>query len=512
MQLAISSPGNGTLGALTTHTHNVTDNETMPTVQFAAATSSAHENTTPHDIDVTLSGAAQANVTVYYSVTGGTATGSGTGTDYTLAAGTLTFSGAAAGGSTSEDISIAVVDDGPGDAGETIALAIASPATATLGTQTTHTHTLTELNNGIVASALATSAITSTSFNAQISFLGDDNANATVTLYWCNQTDSAGCNPETANGVSQGSMAMTRGAGVFTASISGLAYPNEPGDTLNVRVVAADVDGVTGSPLNTTITLLPTLDIAEMAKREGESFAFVVQLNRPSAANVTFSYTTSSGTATSGTDFTAAGPLTGTILAGQTSVTLPAINTNDDGSSESTETFNLTISAPTQATIRTAVAKGYILDNDPGLAWAKGFDNSIMAISPQSDGKRVVGGYLTGFDSTINNQLVRINSNGSEDVAMQPWAGLISMVNVSLRQPDGKILLGGESWTDGVTSRNNIVRLNADGTLDTTFDPGVGFDGVVHAMHLQRDGKILVGAITTINWVMAPPLRETRRW
>ena len=58
-------------------------------------------------------------------------------------------------------------------------------------------------------------------------------------------------------------------------------------------------------------------------------------------------------------------------------------------------------------------------------------------------------------------------------------------------QADGKILVGGYFTTLGGQTRNYIGRLNADGTLDTTFNPGASFS--VYSLAVQADGKILVG-------------------
>ena len=69
-------------------------------------------------------------------------------------------------------------------------------------------------------------------------------------------------------------------------------------------------------------------------------------------------------------------------------------------------------------------------------------------------------------------------------------------VRVVVVQPDGKILIGGDFTTlspnGGVpVTRNHIARLNPDGTLDTAFNPNA--NGVVYAIAVQADGKILVG-------------------
>jgi hypothetical protein len=68
-------------------------------------------------------------------------------------------------------------------------------------------------------------------------------------------------------------------------------------------------------------------------------------------------------------------------------------------------------------------------------------------------------------------------------------------------QTDGKILAGGNftllgGGQSGLTPRNHIGRLNADGTLDVAFNPGA--NGRVSVIVLQPDGKILVGGEFTM--------------
>ena len=65
-------------------------------------------------------------------------------------------------------------------------------------------------------------------------------------------------------------------------------------------------------------------------------------------------------------------------------------------------------------------------------------------------------------------------------------------------QADGKILVGGAFINLGGQSRTYIGRLNANGTLDTSFNPGVGgINPGVSSLALQADGKILVGGTFT---------------
>ena len=62
-------------------------------------------------------------------------------------------------------------------------------------------------------------------------------------------------------------------------------------------------------------------------------------------------------------------------------------------------------------------------------------------------------------------------------------------------QPDGKILVGGDFLNIGGQKRSRIARLNADGTLDTSFNPNA--NGDVYSIALQVDGKIVVGGFFT---------------
>lgn len=88
---------------------------------------------------------------------------------------------------------------------------------------------------------------------------------------------------------------------------------------------------------------------------------------------------------------------------------------------------------------------------------------------------------------------------GDLDVGFNASAtGGAERVNRIVLQSDGKILLEGHFTAVNGTPRLNVARLNADGSLDTAFDPGP--DGEVNTIALREDGRILVsGAFTTVN-------------
>jgi uncharacterized delta-60 repeat protein len=121
------------------------------------------------------------------------------------------------------------------------------------------------------------------------------------------------------------------------------------------------------------------------------------------------------------------------------------------------------------------------------------------AVAPQSDGKVIVAGRNDGA-VTDGMAVARYNADGSLDTSFGQ-DGKVSVpfdrggyVNRVAVQPDGKIILAGGSNLDFV-----VVRLNPDGSLDTTFGNGgisqVDFAGRtdnLYGLALRPDGKILV--------------------
>jgi uncharacterized delta-60 repeat protein len=126
-----------------------------------------------------------------------------------------------------------------------------------------------------------------------------------------------------------------------------------------------------------------------------------------------------------------------------------------------------------------------------------GFDNTVQSITVQADGKILVGGAFTSYQGTVRNRFVRLNTDGSYDTTFNLGAGFGGTVNAIAVQDDGKILVGGLFTSYQGTVRNRFVRLNTDGSYDTTFNLGAGFGGTVSTIAVQADGKILVGGLFT---------------
>lgn len=136
--------------------------------------------------------------------------------------------------------------------------------------------------------------------------------------------------------------------------------------------------------------------------------------------------------------------------------------------------------------------------------------NELFKSLKQPDGKIIITGTISNYSGLqVNASLIRINTNGTIDQSFN--AGLISgslgMIEDMALQQDGKIIIGGYFTSYNGIARNHIARLNADGSLDNSFDPGTGVTFPlqedrcsVHSILVEGDGKIIItGAFTKYN-------------
>lgn len=133
---------------------------------------------------------------------------------------------------------------------------------------------------------------------------------------------------------------------------------------------------------------------------------------------------------------------------------------------------------------------------DASFSIGTGFSGgTVNSITIQADGKVLVGGNFTQFNGTPINRIVRLNTNGTLDTSFNPGTGFSYSVNTIAIQTDGKLVVGGNFNTFNGTPMNNIARLNSDGSIDAGFSIGTGISGEVYKIAIQSDGKILTGGI-----------------
>lgn len=127
-----------------------------------------------------------------------------------------------------------------------------------------------------------------------------------------------------------------------------------------------------------------------------------------------------------------------------------------------------------------------------------GLEGRVLNIIVQEDGKIIITGDFTKFNNIEKRYVTRLNADGSlDDTFNAGGSGANTSIYSVVQQPDGKILIAGDfDYYNGVR-RGKVARLNTDGSLDGTFDSSVGSNNNLNSVILQSDGKILIGGYTS---------------
>jgi uncharacterized delta-60 repeat protein len=132
---------------------------------------------------------------------------------------------------------------------------------------------------------------------------------------------------------------------------------------------------------------------------------------------------------------------------------------------------------------------------DPGI----GPDNTVADIEFDSNDELLISGGFNTVSGVLNNRVARLDSHGNWDASFNLPLGLNAEVTDIARQDDGKLIIGGMFDLASAAGRNHIARLNSDGTLDISFDPGSGADAAVAAVAIQGDKVLVGGSFNSIN-------------
>jgi uncharacterized delta-60 repeat protein len=145
-----------------------------------------------------------------------------------------------------------------------------------------------------------------------------------------------------------------------------------------------------------------------------------------------------------------------------------------------------------------------------------GFNGSCFSVEIQSDGKILVGGGFTSYNGVnIGKGIARLNSDGTLDTTFNSGTGISSPASISSTihsigiQTDGKILCTGGFFSYNGIARRNVCRLNIDGSIDTTFNPGTGLNSIVggssnpgQVIKQLSNGDIMIGGnLTSYNGI-----------
>lgn len=120
----------------------------------------------------------------------------------------------------------------------------------------------------------------------------------------------------------------------------------------------------------------------------------------------------------------------------------------------------------------------------------------------QPDGKILVGGKFTVANGAARSGIARFNADYTLDATFNAgdfsvdenilYASSGGSINVIKLQADGKILIGGSFRRDNQPNIQAVARLNADGSIDPTFQSQI-VGASIGDLEIQTDGRIVVG-------------------
>jgi uncharacterized delta-60 repeat protein len=112
---------------------------------------------------------------------------------------------------------------------------------------------------------------------------------------------------------------------------------------------------------------------------------------------------------------------------------------------------------------------------DTGSGSDKAFNGTVFDLKIGENNSIYCVGFFISYNGTpIGNHIAKLNANGSRDTSFNTGTGLDQIGRQVVIQSDGKIVAGGLfSSYNGIVARQ-LVRLNTNGTVDTTFSSGLG--------------------------------------
>jgi hypothetical protein len=356
MTVTLSSPTGGATIGTATGTGTITDNDPAPST-FSIGNASATEGGNLV-FTVTRTGNTATPANVNYATANGTATA---GSDYTATSGTLTF----AAGQTSATITVPTIDDSVYEPTETMTVSLSAPTGgAGLGIAS-GTGTITD--NDPAPSTLSIGNASATEGGSLVFTVTRSGATTTaVTANYATANGTAVAGSDyTAN---SGTISFAAGETSKTITVATIddAIP-ESTEAMTVSLSAptggATIGTATGTGTIADNDANATLAIGNASVTEGGNLVFTVTRSGNTGFAVSVNYATVNGTATAGSDYTAA---SGTLsfAAGQTTATI-TVPTIDDSVYEPTETMAVALSGGSSGTtITTATGTGIITDND----------------------------------------------------------------------------------------------------------------------------------------------------
>lgn len=471
----LSNPSAGaTLGQPSTATVTIVDDDGGSTVQFNPASYTVNEVDGQVILNVTANriGDATAQITVNYATRNGSAVA---GQDYTAQTGTIVF----ANGETQKQIAIAITNDTLLENAENFFVDLSNPQNASLKTDGSNTATVTITDDDSGPSTIRFSSATYS--------VNEGAGSVTLTVVRSGGVQlAAGAAYSTTDGSAHGGSDYTTTSGsvnfapgetqkTIVVPITDDAFI-EGDETFTVTLSNPTGAGTIGNPSAATVSIVDndgggntvqfnptTYSVKETPGNSAVTLSITANRLGDPGTTITASYTTSNGTATAGLDYVAT---SGTVVfgPGETLKTI-SVTVLDDSLIENSETFFVTLTGATNASVTGQAATVTIADDDS--------PNATIGFSKSSYDVDEGAGFVTltvtrsgglGFAATVHYET-------SDQTAVAGKNYVASSGNIT--------------FAPGETSKNITISIIDEGDADPTLkfvvtlsDPnGTGFVG-----------------------------------
>ncbi|MFK0735237.1 MAG: beta strand repeat-containing protein, partial [Gloeotrichia echinulata HAB0833] len=355
--LTLATGTDYTIGTTTAVTGTIT-NDDFPSITLAVSPSSVTEDGAANLVyTFTRTGPTTNALTVNYGITG-TADSS----DYTGATPgtgkTITF----AAGSSTAILTIDPTADTTVESDETVALTLATGTAYTIGTTTAVTGTITNDDLPVITLAVSpASLVEDGTTNLVYTFTRTGPTTNALTVNYgitgtADSSDYTGATPGTgktitfAAGASTAILTIDPTADTTVESDETVALTLATGTAYTIGTTTAVTGTITNDDFQPTINLSASQTLVE-GDTSPQNASYTVTLSNASSQTITVNYATANGTATAGSDYTST---TGTLTfnPGVTSqvINIPILN---DSINEANESFTLTLTSPTNASLGT---------------------------------------------------------------------------------------------------------------------------------------------------------------
>ena len=465
------------------------------------------------DFTVSLSAPSGQVVTVNWATANGTALA---GSDYTTASGTVTFNP----GETTQPISVSLLNDGTSEADETFVVNLSVPVNATIadgqGVATIQDDdSVPTLSVDDVTVSEGPSASTT---NADFTVILSASSAQTVTVDYATADGTALAPGDyTAIGTTQLTFAPGQTSRIVTVVVQGDDVDElDETFTLNLtnpaNATISDTQGVATIQDDDTV---PTLSINDVTDTEGVGATsdFTVTLSAVSGQTVTVNWATANGTALAGSDYVAA---SGTLVFAPGETTQPvAVEVLNDGVSEVDETFNVNLSAPSNATIADGQGVATIQDDDAvptlsindvtdteGVGATSDFTVTLSAVSGQTvtvSWATANGTALAGSDYTAAGGTVTFDPGETT----QPIS--VSLLNDGTSEADETFVVNLSAPVNAtIADGQGVATIQDDDAVPTlSINDVTDTEGVGATSDFTVTLSAVSGQTVTVNWATA---------